>query len=73
MRSEAVWLTLCGNLYLIPSRTDLKFIQRALFATQGVVMSEVYEVALVVECLDTLECAITSEMAKGKHGTWSVG
>jgi hypothetical protein len=44
MRSEAVWLTLCGNFYLIPSGTDLKFIQRALFATQGVVMPEVYEV-----------------------------
>jgi hypothetical protein len=52
-------MTLCGNLYCMPSRTDLKFPQRALLATQGVVMPEVYEVALVVECLDTLECAIT--------------
>jgi hypothetical protein len=37
-------MTLCGNLYCIPSRTDLKSPQRALFATQGVVTPEVYEV-----------------------------
>jgi hypothetical protein len=37
-------MILCGNLYCIPSRTDLKFPQRALFATQGVFMPKVYEV-----------------------------